>query len=66
MDEKSFGAFVMQAAKAGAEKAKLRRVDRKKEWYVAEWARLLDENDRLKQEINRLRNRGFWARVFNR
>ena len=54
------------ALQAVEKAAKRRRVDRKKEWYVAEWARLLDENDRLKQEINRLRNRGFWARVFNR
>jgi cell division protein FtsB len=54
------------ALQAVEKAAKRRRVDRKKEWYVAEWARLLDENERLKQEINRLRNRGFWARVFNR
>ena len=46
--------------------AKRRRVNKKKEEYIAEWALLVDENDRLKQEINRLRNRGFWARVFNR
>ena len=55
-----------QALQAVEKAAKRRRVDRKKEWYVAEWARLLDENDRLKQALNRLRNRGFWALVFNR
>ena len=54
------------ALQAVEKAAKRRRVDRKKEWYVAEWARLLDENERLKQALNRIRNRGFWARVFNR
>ena len=56
-------AQVLQAAEKAA---KRRRVDRKKEWYVAEWARLVDENDRLKQALNRLQRRGFWARLFNR
>ncbi len=55
-------AQVLQAAEKAA---KRRRVDRKKEWYVAEWARLVDENDRLKQALNRLQRRGFFARVFN-
>lgn len=50
-------------------RAKLRRVDRKKEWYVAEWARLLDENERLKKRIHELTRDSIWsffARVFNR
>ena len=55
-----------QALQAAEKAAKRRRVNKKKEEYVAEWARLLDENDRLKQEINRLQQQGFWARVFNR
>ena len=54
------------ALQAVEKAAKRRRVDRKKEWYVAEWARLVDENDRLKQALNRLQHRGFWARLFNR
>ena len=55
-----------QALQAVEKAAKRRRVNKKKEEYIAEWALLVDENDRLKQEINRLRNRGFWALVFNR
>lgn len=55
-----------QALQAAEKAAKRRRVNKKKEEYVAEWARLLDENDRLKHEINRIRHRGFLARVFNR
>lgn len=55
-----------QELQAVEKAAKRRRVNKKKEEYVAEWARLLDENDRLKQALNRLRHRGFFARVFNR
>ena len=57
------------ALQAVEKRAKLRRVDRKKEWYVAEWARLLDENERLKKRIHELTRDSIWsvfARVFNR
>ena len=59
MSEKS----LLQAAENAA---KRRRTEHYKEWYVRENWRLVDENDRLKQTLNRLKNRGFWARVFNR
>ena len=56
------------ALQAVEKAAKRRRVDRKKEWYVAEWARLLDENERLKKRIHELTRDSIWsffARVFN-
>ena len=43
------------------------RVDRKKEWYVAEWGRLLDENERLKKRVHELTAESVWSafvRVF--
>lgn len=54
------------ALQAAEKAAKRRRTEHYKDWYVRENGRLIDENDRLKQTLNRLKNRGFWARVFNR
>ena len=55
-----------QELQAAEKAAKRRRTEHYKDWYVRENGRLIDENDRLKQMLNRIKNRGFWARVFNR